>query len=134
MSFFLKGIVLSKITFIGLGDMGQVIVPRIIEAGHEVTGWNRSPGKTEFLETQGMKVAKTPAQAAEGADLVLSIVTDGEAVRSVSTGENGIIQSLDKNAAYMDMSTISPEVSREVASTFAEKGLNMLDAPISGSP
>jgi len=134
MRFFLKGIVLSKIAFIGLGDMGQVIVPRIIEAGYEVIGWNRSPGKTKFLETLGMKVAKTPAQAAEGAKLVLSIVTDGEAVRSVSTGENGIIQSLDKNAAYMDMSTISPEVSREVARTFAEKGLHMLDAPISGSP
>ena len=71
---------MSKIGFIGLGDMGQVIVPRLLEAGHTVAGWNRSPGKSENLEKAGMKLASSPAEAAKDADIVLSIVTDGNAV------------------------------------------------------
>lgn len=125
---------MAVIGFIGLGDMGQVIVPRLLEAGHEVRGWNRSAGKTAELEALGMSVAATPAQASAGADVVLSIVTDGAAVRQVALGENGIAEGLSAEAVYLDMSTISPEVSREVASAFAERGLVMLDAPLSGSP
>ncbi len=125
---------LSKIGFIGLGDMGQVIVPRLLEAGHTVAGWNRSPGKSENLEKAGMKLASSPAEAAKDADIVLSIVTDGNAVKDVSLGENGIITSLNKEAVYLDMSTISPEVSRFVAQEFDKRGLQMMDAPLSGSP
>jgi 3-hydroxyisobutyrate dehydrogenase-like beta-hydroxyacid dehydrogenase len=125
---------LSKIGFIGLGDMGQVIVPRLLEAGHTVAGWNRSLGKSENLEKAGMKLASSPAEAAKDADIVLSIVTDGNAVKDVSLGENGIITSLNKEAVYLDMSTISPEVSRFVAQEFDKRGLQMMDAPLSGSP
>jgi 3-hydroxyisobutyrate dehydrogenase-like beta-hydroxyacid dehydrogenase len=125
---------LSKIGFIGLGDMGQVIVPRLLEAGHTVTGWNRSPGKSKSLEDAGMMIASTPAEAAKNADIVLSIVTDGNAVKDVSLGENGIITSLNKEAIYLDMSTISPEVSRFVSEEFDKRGLQMMDAPLSGSP
>jgi 3-hydroxyisobutyrate dehydrogenase-like beta-hydroxyacid dehydrogenase len=125
---------LSKIGFIGLGDMGQVIVPRLLEAGHTVAGWNRSPGKSENLEKAGMKLASSPAEAAKDADIVLSIVTDGNAVKDVSLGENGIITALNKEAVYLDMSTISPEVSRFVAQEFDKRGLQMMDAPLSGSP
>jgi 3-hydroxyisobutyrate dehydrogenase-like beta-hydroxyacid dehydrogenase len=125
---------LSKIGFIGLGDMGQVIVPRLIEAGHTVTGWNRSPGKSKNLEKVGMKLANSPAEASKDADVVLSIVTDGNAVKDVSLGENGIITALNKEAVYLDMSTISPEVSRFVAQEFDKRGLQMMDAPLSGSP
>lgn len=125
---------MSKIGFIGLGDMGQVIVPRLLEAGHTVAGWNRSPGKSENLEKAGMKLASSPAEAAKDADIVLSIVTDGNAVKDVSLGENGIITSLNKEAVYLDMSTISPEVSRFVAQEFDKRGLQMMDAPLSGSP
>jgi len=125
---------LSKIGFIGLGDMGQVIVPRLLEAGHTVTGWNRSPGKSKSLEDAGMIIASTPAEAAKNADIVLSIVTDGNAVKDVSLGENGIITSLNKEAIYLDMSTISPEVSRFVSEEFDKRGLQMMDAPLSGSP
>ena len=73
---------MAIIGFIGLGDMGQVIVPRLLEAGHEVRGWNRSPGKSADLEALGMRVAQSPAEASDGADVVLSIVTDGTAVQS----------------------------------------------------
>ncbi len=125
---------MSKIGFIGLGDMGQVIVPRLLEAGHTVAGWNRSLGKSENLEKAGMKLASSPAEAAKDADIVLSIVTDGNAVKDVSLGENGIITSLNKEAVYLDMSTISPEVSRFVAQEFDKRGLQMMDAPLSGSP
>lgn len=125
---------LSKIGFIGLGDMGQVIVPRLLEAGHTVAGWNRSPGKSENLEKAGMKLVSSPAEAAKDADIVLSIVTDGNAVKDVSLGENGIITALNKEAVYLDMSTISPEVSRFVAQEFDKRGLQMMDAPLSGSP
>lgn len=125
---------MSKIGFIGLGDMGQVIVPRLLESGHTVAGWNRSPGKSENLEKAGMKLASSPAEAAKDADIVLSIVTDGNAVKDVSLGENGIITALNKEAVYLDMSTISPEVSRFVAQEFDKRGLQMMDAPLSGSP
>lgn len=125
---------MATIGFIGLGDMGQVIVPRLLEAGHEVRGWNRSPGKTAELEASGMLVAATPAEASRGADVVMSIVTDGAAVRQVALGEDGIAEGLSHDGVYLDMSTISPEVSREVAAAFADRGLLMLDAPLSGSP
>lgn len=125
---------MATIGFIGLGDMGQVIVPRLLEAGHEVRGWNRSPGKTAELEALGMLVAATPAKASMGADAVMSIVTDGAAVRQVALGEDGIAEGLSNDGVYLDMSTISPEVSREVAAAFADRGLVMLDAPLSGSP
>ncbi len=125
---------MSKIGFIGLGDMGQVIVPRLLEAGHMVSGWNRSPGKSKNLEKAGMKLASSPAEAAKDADIVLSIVTDGNAVKDVSLGENGIITALKKESVYLDMSTISPEVSRFVAQKFDKVGLQMMDAPLSGSP
>jgi len=111
-----------------------VIIPRLLEAGHIVTGWNRSPGKSENLEKAGMKLASSPAEAAKDADVVLSIVTDGNAVKDISLGENGIITALKKEAVYLDMSTISPEVSRFVAGEFDKKGLQMMDAPLSGSP
>ncbi len=122
-----------KIGFVGLGDMGRAIVPRLLAAGHAVTGWNRSKGKAESLCKQGMRWAETPREAAREAEVVFSIVTDGEAVRSVALGEHGIIAGLRKDAVYLDMSTIAPETSREVAGEFARAGLTMLDAPVSGT-
>ena len=125
---------MATIGFIGLGDMGQVIVPRLLDAGHTVRGWNRTPGKSAELEACGMFVAATPAEASKESDVVLSIVTDGAAVREVALGETGIAEGLSPDAVYADMSTISPEVSREVSAAFADRGLVMLDAPLSGSP
>ena len=125
---------MATIGFIGLGDMGQVIVPRLLDAGHVVRGWNRTPGKSAELEARGMLVAATPAEASKESDVVLSIVTDSAAVREVALGEAGIAKGLSPDAVYVDMSTISPDVSREVSAAFADRGLGMLDAPLSGSP
>ena len=122
------------IGWIGLGDMGQVIIPRLLEAGHRVRGWNRTIEKAEPLAALGMEVASSAADAARGAQVVFSVVTDSRAVRAVATGEDGIIEGLGADAIYMDMSTIDPLVSREVAAAFADRGLTMLDVPLSGSP
>ena len=122
------------IGWIGLGDMGQVIVPRLLDAGHRVRGWNRTIEKATPLAELGMEVAASAADAAGGADVVFSVVTDSAAVRAVALGEHGIIDGLGADAIYMDMSTIDPLVSREVSAAFAERGRTMLDVPLSGSP
>src|SRR5690606_35759556 len=109
-------------------------VPRLMNAGHQVTGWNRSRDKAEALIKQGMRFADTPRGAAEGADIVFSIVTDSKAVRAVALGPDGIVSGLKRGGIYIDMSTIEPEESRAVAEEFAKAGSIMLDGPISGSP
>jgi 3-hydroxyisobutyrate dehydrogenase-like beta-hydroxyacid dehydrogenase len=123
-----------NIGFIGLGVMGRGIVPRLQAAGYRVIGWNRSRDKAKPLLDAGMILADTPRAVAAACDIVLSIVTDGNAVRAVALGEDGIIAGLQRGGIYADMSTIAPDVSRDVASAFADQGLTMLDAPISGSP
>jgi 3-hydroxyisobutyrate dehydrogenase-like beta-hydroxyacid dehydrogenase len=123
-----------NIGFVGLGAMGSGIVPRLMAAGHAVTGWNRSKEKAESLIKAGMRFAATPRAAAADADIVFSIVTDAAAVRSVALGTEGIIAGLRQGGIYIDMSTIAPDASRAISAEFAKQGLVMLDAPISGSP
>jgi 3-hydroxyisobutyrate dehydrogenase-like beta-hydroxyacid dehydrogenase len=123
-----------EIGFVGLGAMGTGIVPRLMAAGHTVTGFNRSRDKAQALIQAGMRFADTPRAAATGADVVFSIVTDATAVKSVALGESGIIAGIKPGAIYIDMSTIAPDSSRAISAEFAARGFAMLDAPISGSP
>jgi 3-hydroxyisobutyrate dehydrogenase-like beta-hydroxyacid dehydrogenase len=120
--------------FVGLGAMGQLIVPRLMAAGHTVIGWNRSRDKAAKLLEAGMKWADTPRAVAEQSDIVFSIVTDAKAVKAVALGKDGIISGLPKGGIYIDMSTIEPDESRAVAAEFAKAGSIMLDGPLSGSP
>ncbi len=122
-----------KIGFAGLGDMGQAIVPRLLAVGHAVTGWNRTKAKATPMLKLGMGWADTPREVARESEIVLSIVTDSAAARSVALGENGIIAGLRKDAVYLDMSTIAPDTSRAIAAEFSKNGLTMMDAPISGT-
>jgi 3-hydroxyisobutyrate dehydrogenase-like beta-hydroxyacid dehydrogenase len=122
-----------KIGFLGLGDMGQAIVPRLLAAGHTVTGWNRTKEKAAPMFKLGMLWANTPRDVASESEIVFSIVTDAVAVRALALGENGIIAGLQKDAVYLDMSTIDPDSSRAVAAEFSKAGLTMMDAPISGT-
>jgi len=122
-----------NVGFVGLGAMGLRIVPRLIAAGHTVTGWNRSKAKAEPLLKLGMRWADTPREVAHESEVVFSIVTDAAAVRAVALGAEGIIAGLKKDGVYLDMSTIDPATSRAVAADFAKSGLTMLDAPISGT-
>ncbi len=123
-----------KIGFVGLGAMGQLIVPRLMNAGHTVTGWNRSREKAASLIEAGMQWAGTPRAVAQSSDIIFSIVTDSKAVRGVALGPDGIVSGIAKGGIYIDMSTIEPEESRAVAEEFAKAGAVMLDGPISGSP
>jgi 3-hydroxyisobutyrate dehydrogenase-like beta-hydroxyacid dehydrogenase len=125
---------LTRLGFIGLGDMGQVIVPRLLAAGHEVVGWNRTMDKATPLLELGMTPATAARQVAEESEVVFSIVTDAAAVRAVALGDEGVIAGLSVDHVYVDMGTIDPEATRQVAAEFSAKGLTMLDAPISGSP
>lgn len=122
-----------NIGVIGLGAMGSGIVPRLHGEGHVVTGWNRTKAKAASLIESGMHWAESPGQVAAESEVVLSIVTDAAAVRDVALGPAGIISGLSKDGVYLDMSTIAPDSSRSIAAEFAEAGLTMLDAPISGS-
>jgi 3-hydroxyisobutyrate dehydrogenase-like beta-hydroxyacid dehydrogenase len=123
-----------KLGFVGLGAMGQLIVPRLMAAGHEITGYNRSRDKAGALIAQGMRWADTPKAVAEQSDIVFSIVTDAKAVRDIALGPRGIVSGLKRGGIYIDMSTIAPDDSRAVAAEFARAGAIMLDAPLSGSP
>jgi len=125
---------MAHIGFLGLGDMGQVIVQRLLSAGHEVTGWNRTPGKDDELREMGMLVGNSPAEVALKSDFIFSIVTNSAAVKEIALGGDGVIHGISSDAIYLDMSTIEPEVSREVHATFKAMGKTMVDAPISGSP
>ena len=120
--------------FIGLGAMGELIVPRLMAAGHAVTGWNRSRAKAEPLIKAGMRFADSPRAVAQTSEIVFSIVTDATAVQAVALGEHGIISGLRKGGIYIDMSTIAPDSSRAIAAEFTKAGLVMLDGPLSGSP
>jgi 3-hydroxyisobutyrate dehydrogenase-like beta-hydroxyacid dehydrogenase len=123
-----------RVGWVGLGDMGQVIIPRLLEAGHEVVGWNRTKSKADPLIDKGMTWAESPKDVAAASEIVVSIVTDSRAVSAVALGEHGVIAGLSPDGVYLDMSTIDPEVSRSIAAEFAAAGKTMLDAPLSGSP
>ena len=123
-----------QLGFVGLGAMGELIVPRLMAAGHEVTGWNRSRNKADPLIAQGMRWADTPRAVAQASDIVFSIVTDAKAVRAVALGPDGIVSGIRKSGIYIDMSTIEPDESRAVAAEFKKAGAIMLDGPLSGSP
>jgi 3-hydroxyisobutyrate dehydrogenase-like beta-hydroxyacid dehydrogenase len=120
--------------FIGLGAMGQVIVPRLLAAGNKVTGWNRSRERAAPLIELGMHVADAPAAVAAASDVTFSIVTDGAAVKEVALGAQGAIEGMRTAGVYVDMGTIAPDVTRFVAAEFKKRGFEMLDAPLSGSP
>jgi 3-hydroxyisobutyrate dehydrogenase-like beta-hydroxyacid dehydrogenase len=123
-----------NVGFVGLGAMGQVIVPRLIAAGHKVTGWNRSRDRATALIDKGMAWADSPAAVARASDVTFSIVTDGAAVKQVALGENGVLSGMKSGAVYVDMGTIAADVTRLVAAEFEKHGFVMLDAPLSGSP
>jgi 3-hydroxyisobutyrate dehydrogenase-like beta-hydroxyacid dehydrogenase len=123
-----------KIGLVGLGAMGAGIVPRLLTAGHTVTGWNRTKQKAEPLIKTGMRWADSPHEVASQSQVVFSVVTDAAAVREVALGPNGIMAGLSPDGIFLDMSTIAPDDSRAIAAEFNKAGLTMLDAPISGSP
>lgn len=124
---------MANIGFVGLGVMGGRIVQRLLGAGHRVTGYNRTRAKAQPLLEAGMHWAATPRAAAQAGDFVFSMVTGTEALRAVSYGPEGILEGISSGKLYLDMSTVSPAASRQLAAEVSARGGRMLDAPVSGS-
>jgi 3-hydroxyisobutyrate dehydrogenase-like beta-hydroxyacid dehydrogenase len=124
---------MANLGFVGLGVMGSRMVKRLLDAGHRVTGHNRTKSKAQWLLDAGMGWADTPCAVAETADIILSMVTNTEALRSIAEGPDGVLEGLSSDRVYVDMSTVSPAYSRELAEQVKAKGAAMLDAPVSGS-
>jgi 3-hydroxyisobutyrate dehydrogenase-like beta-hydroxyacid dehydrogenase len=124
---------MANLGFVGLGLMGGRMVHRLLAAGHQVTGYNRTRGKAEPLIQAGMKWADTPREAAQAAEITFSMVTDSAALSSVTDGPDGILAGLSSGKIYVDMSTVSPRLIRDLAGRVAAVGARMLEAPVSGS-
>ncbi len=124
---------MANLGFIGLGAMGSRVTKRLLDAGHTVTGYNRTKSKAQWLLDAGMQWADSPQAVAESADIIFSMVTNTSALQEVLTGPQGIMHGLGPGKIYIDMSTVSPAISRKLAEEVAAKGAHMLDVPVSGS-
>jgi 3-hydroxyisobutyrate dehydrogenase-like beta-hydroxyacid dehydrogenase len=124
---------MSRIGFVGLGAMGSRIASRLLDAGVQVYGTNRTKSKAQPLIEHGLRWRVTPREVATAADVIFSMVTDDEALEAVTSGSDGILAGLRPGHVYVDMSTVSPRASRTVAEKVKSSGAEMLDAPVSGS-
>ncbi len=123
---------MKKIGFIGIGLMGEGMSKNLLKAGYEVTVWNRTVSKTQSVVEAGAQLAENPKEVAEKTEVIISIVTGSDDVKQVLLGEKGAIHGAKKGDIFIDMSTISPIATREIAEKLAEKGIEMLDGPVSG--
>jgi 3-hydroxyisobutyrate dehydrogenase-like beta-hydroxyacid dehydrogenase len=124
---------MANLGFVGLGVMGGNMVARLLDKGHTVTGYNRTRTKAQWLIDRGMKWADSPRAVAAAADFTFSMVTNSAAVNSITEGPDGILAGLGPGKLLIDMSTVSPAVSRALAAKVREKGADMIDSPVSGS-
>jgi 3-hydroxyisobutyrate dehydrogenase-like beta-hydroxyacid dehydrogenase len=118
---------------VGLGAMGSRIAARLLSLGWTVHGTNRTRSKADALIEQGLAWRDSPRKVAENADVVFSMVVDSDALEAVTEGPDGILAGLSAGKVYVDMSTVSPQTSRELAERVAARGASMLAAPVFGS-
>src|SRR6266702_6556765 len=118
-----------KVAFLGLGIMGGPMAANLVKAGHDVTVWNRTPGKT----VAGARVAASPAEAAKGCEVVWTCVSDTTAVEHVLFGPKGVAEALAPGMIVADSSTILPSASKEFAARIKKAGADFVDAPVTGS-
>ena len=121
-----------RIGFIGIGNMGGEMARHLLAAGHTITGYARGTGSRERALGLGMRLADTPAGVAENSEVVFTIVTAGKDVETIALGPDGLVHGAAPGLIHVDMSTISPAVKRRVAEQLNERGIAMLDAPVSG--
>ncbi len=124
---------MANLGFVGLGVMGGRMAKRLLDAGHTVTGYNRTRSKADWLLEAGMQWGESPRVVAEAADVTLSMVANTAALHAVTGGPDGALAGLGPGKIYVDMSTVSPAASQELAAQVAAKNAQMLDAPVSGS-
>ena len=124
---------MAKVGFIGLGVMGGHMVERLLSKGHSVTGYNRTRSKAQWLIEKGMQWADSPKAVAGGSDYTFAMVTNSAALQAVTEGTDGVLAGLSAGKIFIDMSTVSPNVSRALAAKVRERGADMVDSPVSGS-
>ena len=124
---------MAQLGFVGLGVMGGEMVNRLLDKGHTVTGYNRTKSKAEWLIKKGMKWADSPREVCAAADVTLSMVTNSTALMDCADGPQGMLAGLSAGKFLVDMSTVSPAISRSLAARVREIGADMVDAPVSGS-
>src|ERR671921_827294 len=122
-----------KLGFIGLGAMGAPMARILLESGHEISVWNRSPERVDPLVEVGARRADSPADAASGTRATILMLTNAEAVHEVLFGDKGVVQGLPTSAAVINMGTIGAVATTTIAKTLGDLGYRMLDAPVSGS-
>jgi 3-hydroxyisobutyrate dehydrogenase-like beta-hydroxyacid dehydrogenase len=123
---------MSKIAFCGLGQMGSPMAARVLDAGHDVTVWNRTPEKAEPLTERGAGRAETPAEAASGAEAVITMLADPGALESVALGERGLTEGMTEGSTLIDMSTVGPDAIRRLRDRLP-RAIGLIDAPVLGS-
>jgi 3-hydroxyisobutyrate dehydrogenase len=123
---------MQKIGFIGIGLMGLPLCSRLLAAGFPLTIWNRSPEKCNALQAAGATVAHSPQTLAEAVDIIMLCVSDSAAVESVVYQENGLLAGLSANKIVIDFSSITPTLTRQLASAVAHQKAHWIDAPVSG--
>jgi 3-hydroxyisobutyrate dehydrogenase-like beta-hydroxyacid dehydrogenase len=124
---------MTTVGLVGLGAMGSRIAARLLSRGYTVHGTNRTKAKADALIEHGLVWHDSPREVAENAEVVLSIVLDGDALEAVTEGADGILAGLSADEVYVDMSTISPQEARELAERVSARGASMLSAPVTGS-
>jgi len=124
---------MANLGFVGLGVMGGQMVSRLLAKGHTVTGFNRTRKKAQWLIDKGMRWADSPRAVTAAADVVFAMVTNAAALEAVADGPDGLVSALGPGKTFVDMSTVSPAVSRALAAKVRAKGADMVDAPVSGS-
>jgi 3-hydroxyisobutyrate dehydrogenase len=123
---------ITDVGFIGLGIMGKAMAQNLMKAGYTLTIYNRTEASANSLISAGATLASSPKSVAERTDVVITMVTDSEAVVEVVLGKDGVIEGAHEGMVLIDMSTISPKVTREISAKLAGRGVRMLDAPVSG--
>jgi len=121
-----------KLGYIGLGVMGSRMAMRLVEAGHELTVWNRDRDKARSLVAKGARLADSPAALARAVEIVMLCVTDHHAEQEVLLGKDGVVHGIARGALLVDFSSIPPESARTFSRRFLEQGVGYLDAPVSG--
>ena len=124
---------MAKVGFIGLGVMGGNMVDRLLSKGHRVTGYNRTRSKAEWLIEKGMQWAESPRAVAAASEFTFAMVTNAAAISAITDGPDGMLAGLGAGKVFLDMSTVSPNVSRATAAKVRETGADMVDTPVSGS-